>query len=540
MDYPLKTWMVVRASSLSFRQRVFALVFALMIIQLITLGGSFHLVMRETVEHQVGSRALIQAKEIAVDTELIQEVRIKNVLAVERIADRLRKISDASYISIGDADGIRLSHPIKERIGLPMVGGDNEGVLKQGKSYVSFSEGSLGYSVRGKAAIIDFDGKIIGVVSVGYMINRFDEWIAYYLKPMMVDFIFLVGFTLIAAWLFSSHIKKKMYGMEPDEIAMALHLQKSILRSVYEGVIAIERSGKILTINNTACEFLDSGLTAQEMKHRSIMEFVSSTEFFFKTPLEENLKDEIVSINGRNVIANRVAIFRDDQLSGWVISFRDKNDINSLTAELAQIKLYTDNLRVMRHEHANKLSTIGGLIEIGDAGAALALINSESSRKQQLIDFLNANIKCKQVAGILLGKYARARELGLDLQFDPTCQLHKLSSVIDVNELSAVIGNLIDNAFEATLNNPDSSKVISILITDAGSELVIEVADNGTGVSPEIANNIFTRGITSKNNTDGHGIGLYLVNKYVTNAGGVILVDNAETKGTIFSIFIPN
>ncbi len=40
--------------------------------------------------------------------------------------------------------------------------------------------------------------------------------------------------------------------------------------------------------------------------------------------------------------------------------------------------------------------------------------------------------------------------------------------------------------------------------------------------------------------SDGHGIGLYLINRYVTNAGGVILVDNAEPKGSIFSIFIPN
>ncbi|CAH8206565.1 ATP-binding protein [Vibrio aestuarianus] len=223
-----------------------------------------------------------------------------------------------------------------------------------------------------------------------------------------------------------------------------------------------------------------------------------------------------------------------------MVSFRAKNDINSLTAELTQIKQYTDNLRVMRHEHANKLSTISGLIEIGEYNAALELINSESTRKQKLIDFISSRILLKQVAGILLGKYARACELGLELKFDPTCQLTKLNASIEPNELSAIIGNLIDNSFEATLKNPVSVKVVNVLITDAGDDLVIEVSDNGCGISGDIAGTIFSRGVTSKDDREGHGIGLYLINRYVTNAGGVILVDDAEPKGTIFSIFIPN
>jgi len=525
---------------LSFRERVFILIFALMILQLAIVGGNFHRVLLDTLEHQVGTRALIQAQEIASDPELIQEVRIKNIPAIERVIDRLHKISDASFIVIGDANGIRLSHPVKSRIGKPMQGGDNAGVLERGESYVSVKEGSLGYGVRGKAAIIDFDGEIIGVISVGYLLNRFDQWAAFYFEPLIYEIIVILILTMVGAWFFSNHIKKKMNGMEPAEIAMALYLQKSILQSVYEGVIAIDKSGHILAVNRTALDLLGTDKEVSHLKNRSILEFVSNTQFFFQTPFEKNIKDEIVSINGQTLIANRVAIFDQDELIGWVMSFRSKNDINSLTAELTQIKQYTDNLRVMRHEHANKLSTIAGLIEIGENESALALINSESTRKQQLIDFVSSRIKCKQVAGILLGKYARSRELGLELQFDPTCQLYHLNEKIEPNELSAIIGNLIDNAFEATLLNPESNKVITLLITDAGSDLVIEVADNGCGISADIAATIFSRGVTSKNDSEGHGIGLYLINRYVTNAGGVILVDDAEPKGTIFSIFIPN
>lgn len=523
----------------SFRVKVFLLIFALMSLQMIFMGVNFHQSLLDTLEHQVGTRALIQAKEIASDPNLIQEVRIKNIPAIERIINRLTKISDASFIVIGDDDGTRLSHPVKEKIGLPMQGGDNAAALENGESYISVSKGSLGYGVRGKSAIVDFDGEIIGVVSVGYLFNRFDQWLVFYAKPVSFELGAILLLTLIGAWLFSSHIKKKMNGMEPAEIALALYLQRSILQSVYEGIIAIDKTGKILAVNKSAIDLLGTDKEVSEIKNRSILEYLNHTQFFFQTPYEENIKDEIVSINGKTLIANRVAIFDRDLLIGWVISFRHKNDINSLTAELTQIKQYTDNLRVMRHEHANKLSTISGLIEIGEYESALSLINNENTKKQQLIDFIRSRIKCKQVAGILLGKYARSQELGLQVQFDPTCQLYNLPDNIDDDELSAIIGNLIDNAFEATLKNPESDKVITLLITDAGKELVIEIGDNGCGIDPEIAGTIFNRGVTSKNDDKGHGIGLYLINRYVTNAGGVILVDNAEPKGTIFSIFIP-
>ncbi len=524
----------------SFRTRVFVLVFGLMIVQLTFMSFNFHQGLLNTLEHQVGTRALIQAKEIASDPELIQEVRIKNITAIERVTGRLHKISDASFIVVGDSDGIRLSHPVKSQIGKPMQGGDNDGVLLRGESYISLKEGSLGYGVRGKAPIVDFDGEIIGVISVGYLFNRFDEWVVLYLEPLIYELFFMLMLTVVGAWLFSKHIKKKMNGMEPSEIALALYLQKSILSSVYEGVIAVDKEGKILAVNKSALELLDIDHSAKEVKSRTISDFITNSQFFFQTPFDKNIKDEIVSFNDQTVIANRVAIYEREGLIGWVVSFRNKNDINLLTAELTQIKQYTENLRVMRHEHANKLSTISGLIEIGETQSALDLINSENSRKQQLIDFISSRIKLKQVAGILLGKYARSRELGIDLQFDPTCQLYNLSGQIEPNELSAIIGNLLDNAFEATLKNSNSNRVVTLLITDAGNDLVVEVSDNGCGISNDIAGTIFSRGVTSKNDSDGHGIGLYLINRYVTNAGGVILIDDAEPKGTIFSIFIPN
>lgn len=79
---------------------------------------------------------------------------------------------------------------------------------------------------------------------------------------------------------------------------------------------------------------------------------------------------------------------------------------------------------------------------------------------------------------------------------------------------------------------------MEVLIKLSEQELIIEVADQGVGIKPEIRERIFERGITTKTRGD-HGIGLYLIESYVTQAGGAIEVADNIPRGAIFSLFIP-
>ena len=527
-------------SKLTFRIKIFLLLFGLLILQMSVMVWHFDSTLYESIKHQVGTRALVQAKEIASDPTLIKQIQIKDLTSLKVSIDRLSTISDASFIVIGDKNGIRLTHPIEERVGLPMTGGDNAGALEHGESYVSLREGSLGYGVRGKTPIFDSNHNIIGVVSVGYLLNRFQQWLDVYMAPLLIEVFSIVILTLFAAWGFSRHIQKQMNDMEPEQIALALNLQKSILSSVYEGLIAIDREGYFLTINKSALQLLGIEHQIKYLKTRQIIEFVSNSEFFFRHPLNENIKDEMIRFNEHALIANRVAIFKQDQLIGWVVSFRQKSDIDSLTTELTQVQQYSESLRVLQHEFSNRLATISGLIEMGRLDEVKQLIAQENSSKQELLDFIHQHIHLSQVAGLLLGKSLRAKELNISLRFDPTCQLYRLNSTLSETELCAILGNLIDNAFDSTQHNLSSNRIIEVLITDSGDDLVIEVTDNGTGIEPHLIDEIWKKGITNKQDSHNHGIGLYLVQRYVTHANGFIIVDNAEPQGCIFSVFIPN
>jgi len=111
--------------------------------------------------------------------------------------------------------------------------------------------------------------------------------------------------------------------------------------------------------------------------------------------------------------------------------------------------------------------------------------------------------------------------------------------------LMSVIGNLLDNAVDATLKAITPAAPIELYISGRNQELLIEVADQGCGIDDSIKPHLFEQGVTSKPSSNDdmfgaeHGIGLYLAAGYVQQAGGSIEISDNSPQGTIFSVFIP-
>ncbi len=134
----------------------------------------------------------------------------------------------------------------------------------------------------------------------------------------------------------------------------------------------------------------------------------------------------MANFNGLSVIANREAIRSGEELLGAIISFRSKDEIATLNAQLTQIKQYVESLRTLRHEHLNWMSTLNGLLQMKEYDRVREMVQGESQAQQQLIDSLRGAFADRQVAGLLFGKVQRARELGLKMVIVPGSQLHQL------------------------------------------------------------------------------------------------------------------
>lgn len=522
----------------SFQNRIFLLILFTSTIVMLALSWYLTSITEKRLHYQVGQRALIQAMQISAMPELVKAVRNHDLPRIKALIDPMRSFSDATYITVGDANGRRLYHVNPGEIGKLMEGGDSYDALYKGKSYVSVRKGSLGSSLRGKSPVQDASGKVLGIVSVGYTLEQLENWLSLQLSSLLIPMGILLCVLMLCARLFSIHIKKQMFNMEPQQLAQLLIQQSVLFESVFEGLIAIDSDHRITAINQTARRMLNLSQPEPMLIGNAINQVVTPEDFFYSSP-QENKKDEIVTFNQIKVIASRMAVIIDQEPRGWVISFRSKDDINTLSLQLSQIQQYADNLRAVQHEYRNRISTIAGLLYLKRYDNALALIQQQSESHQKVLDFIVENVKNHHLAGLLIGKYYRAKELGLELVFDPACYVDRLPSSLTQNEWISIVGNLLDNAYNASLHQPSGSRQIDCLINSEGKEVIVEIADHGCGIDANIRERIFERGITSSENGD-HGIGLWLVKSYVNQARGVIVVDNNIPEGTIFTLYIPH
>lgn len=521
----------------SFQNRIFLLILFTSTIVMLAMSWYLTDITEERLHYQVGQRALIQAMQISAMPELVEAVQKRDLARIKALIDPMRSFSDATYITVGDASGQRLYHVNPDEIGKSMEGGDSDEALINAKSYVSVRKGSLGSSLRGKSPIQDATGKVIGIVSVGYTIEQLENWLSLQISSLLIPMAIMLLLLLFCARRFSLHIKKQMLNMEPQQLSQLLIQQSVLFESVFEGLIAIDSDYKITAINQTARRLLNLSQPEPTLIGKRISSVISQEVFFYDAP-QTNKKDEIVTFNQIKVIASRMAVILNNEPQGWVISFRSKDDINTLSLQLSQVQQYAYNLRAVQHEHRNLISTIAGLLFLKRYNQALELIQQQSESHQKVIDFIARNFQDNHLAGLLIGKYYRAKELGLELIFDPACFVDRLPTALSHNEWISIVGNLLDNAYNASLRQPQGSKQIECLINSDGQEVIIEIADQGCGIDEALRDRIFERGVTSSASKD-HGIGLWLVRSYVEQAGGSIVVENNIPFGTIFTLYIP-
>ncbi|HDR2861591.1 TPA: sensor histidine kinase [Enterobacter asburiae] len=515
---------------------------------LVLLGAIlFHFIDRQ-LHHDLGQRARVQASEIALMPGLADKVAARDISGIARLIQPLRAESDASYIVIGDIREQHLYHSESpERLNLPMIGGDNAEVLK-GKTIISVRKGGIGVSLRSKAPIFNAQHQVIGIVSVGYLTSYIANINARILWQSGLYGIGLLLLLFIFSWLFTRNLKKQMFRLEPKDIAQLVLQQKALLEAMYEGVFAVNAEKQLILINRAARELLDIRQSEKELIGKPLAEVLQTSPGFFSqryTSISSGSHDQIAVLNHREVIVNRVAMEVEPGVeSGWVYSFRDKNDINTLSSQLSQIKRYADNLRIMRHEQLNWTATLVGLLQMKHYDEAIRYIQAQSDGAQKVLDFVSARFTSPALCGLLLGKYVSAHEKGVELLFDPACQLTHMPLTLNETELMSVIGNLLDNAVDATLK-ASVPAAVELYISDRNQELLIEVADRGCGVDDAMKPHIFQQGFTSKPDTGNeitgseHGIGLFLVAGYIDKAGGNIEITDNTPQGTIFTVFIP-
>jgi two-component system CitB family sensor kinase len=140
------------------------------------------------------------------------------------------------------------------------------------------------------------------------------------------------------------------------------------------------------------------------------------------------------------------------------------------------------------------------------------------------------------LGGLLLSKAAVAAERGIDMRLGPQTRLD--DNVGDVKDLITVVGNLVDNAFDAVQTVVGGERWVEVSVHGEGDGVVVRVHDSGPGIKPGEESLIFNEGFTTKaNGTTRRGLGLALVKQIVERRGGEIRV--SSDGGAIFEARLP-
>ncbi|WP_068673174.1 sensor histidine kinase [Oceanobacillus sp. Castelsardo] len=521
----------------SMQTRILVLIIGLVLFISLLLTAVYSYIEYKSTEQEIGEKGLqianIVAKLPTVRKAFHEEYPEKTI---QPIAEEIRELTEAEYVVIGNNNGIRYSHPDPMKLGKKMVGGDNDKALIEGKSYVSKAVGSLGPSMRGKAPILDANGEIIGIVSIGFLMEDIHSII--YSKLMKISGVSLIVLLLgiFGGVFLAKSIRKDTLGLEPFEIASLYRERNAILTSIHEGIIAINKAGRITMMNQSAQQI--AGLSKKCTLEKRLDEIYSDIEMEKILRINNNYKNKEIMVNNRHVIVNVTPILEKDKVEGAVLSFRDKTELKEMINTLSEVRKYSEDLRSQTHEYTNKLYVLSGLLQLGNYQEAIELIQTELEITRSQNRILFSQIKDPTVQAILLGKIGKATENKISLIIDSNSYLQKLPNHLSVVKLITIVGNLLDNAMEAVKDSENERKEVIFFATDIGNDIIFEIADNGIGIPDSVVSKIFERGYSTKN-TKNRGYGLAIVKEVINELEGQIEIQNKFNIGVVFTVYIP-
>jgi two-component system, CitB family, sensor kinase len=488
---------------------------------------------RRQLDKQSGKQSLAIARTVAATPEVGRAFHSADPpRVIQPIAERVRRATSASFVVVANRRGIRYSHPDPAKVGKHLS--TPPGAVLSGNEFVGVQTGSLGRSVRAKVPIYE-DGRIIGLVSVGLLERNVSAQLRADLPVILIPPALGLALGIVGSVLLARRIKRQTFGLEPDAIAALLEQREAMLHGIREGTLATDTAGRITLVNDEAKRLLDLDDSALG---RSLADIVPAGHIREVLLGNVDLPDQVVLVNDRVLVVNRMPVSIRGNDVGAVITLRDRTELEALVRERDEARGLARALRAQEHDFSHKLHVVAGLIELGRYDEAVGFINQSSLVHQALVGSIVDNVGDPALVALLLGKAAVASERGIDLRVGEETRLP--DHVEDNQTLISVLGNLVDNAIDSVGSTERGSGWIEVTIRDEPDGTYIRVHDSGPGVDPALAEEIFEDGFTTKlaRGTTRRGLGLALVRQAVRRRGGSVEVENEE--GALFRIFLPH
>ena len=331
------------------------------------------------------------------------------------------------------------------------------------------------------------------------------------------------------------------------ELANQKEELKSIISSIHEGLIVLDKSGKILLSNESMKKIAESEL----MDGRFYWEVIRASKF---DELMNRIREKRESSAGEVELNEKIYLCNAAYLSSQeqtVVTFHDLTEMKKLE------RIKKDFVVNVTHELRTPLTAIKGFVETleeeldKEKQNYLRIIKRNTDRLSHIVEDLlsleeleekgirleREEVNLKELAENVLKIFeqeAKGRGLYLRLLADEKLPLIQADSF----RLEQMFVNLLDNALKYTEKGG-----VTIVLRAKESEVAVEVQDTGIGISEEHLPRIFERFYTvdkaRSRRLGGTGLGLSIVKHIVLLHGGKIQVKSELGLGTTFNVTLP-
>ena len=446
------------------------------------------------------------------------------------LTDVVVNTENMEYITIANADSVRVYHIDPAFIGLPFEG-DDEARALAGECYISdATPENFQKQHRAFHPVRSESGQVIGFVMASATFERIDRLRSEIYNTYARLTLLVAACSLVFCGILAMYLGRNLRGAKPGDMLRMYLTQNDILNALDEGLVSFDNTGRVRLVNAAAAEML--GYREDLLLGQQVDELILDEQ-------GESLRDresQAIQSSHPNILVRPVQLPDSNLWARQVLILADKSEVRRYAEELGGTRHMLSTLRANTHEFLNKLQVISGLLQMGRTEEALNYIGSIAAVHEHITGPVMKLIRNTGAAALILGKASNMRELDIEFVLMSNSSLPERSRYLSNTELVTVVGNLLENAIEATNVIPaEDLRAVALQLTEDEKGLLIMVSDTGEGIADDVLPHIFQPGFSTKAKK-GRGVGMPRIREIVESHNGTIDVDTEPGSGTTFTI----
>ena len=329
---------------------------------------------------------------------------------IQGVASRVEQRTHVRFVVVANAHGIRLAAPERDMLGRHLTAEARQPL--NGHEETLHESTVFGAAIVAKVPVLEPGTEhVLGMVAVGISTKEFDEQFSNNLRVLagLGAVALLIGAAGSAA--LARRWRGLTLGLRPTEITELVRSQAAVLQGIGEGVLAADASWKTTFVNDEACRLLEIG--SDPGRHVDEIGLTTRVLDVFKAA---DATPTLATVGERIVVVSARPVTREGRQLGTVLVVRDRTDVESLTRQLDAVQVMSTVLRAQRHEFANRLHLLNGLLHGGHVEEGLQYLEEllGSGPLGSALPGIDA-IRDAYLQAFLAAKAAAAREAGVTL-----------------------------------------------------------------------------------------------------------------------------